>query len=123
VTNAHIGHCGKCGEVLALDDVKCDKGPAWRNITYYQMSSARRPCDSIMPRRLDLSNPPSTRAILAFAVFDNKTFTVDMADPKDEQSYKDFLDLRYEDVSRGIAIGGWGFSDEGSPTHTGTKYM
>jgi hypothetical protein len=51
--------------------------------------------------------------VLAFAVFNNETFAVHMADTRNEQAYKDFLDIKlFANVYRSISIGGWSFSYE-----------
>ncbi|EOA85186.1 glycoside hydrolase family 18 protein [Exserohilum turcica Et28A] len=79
----------------------------------------QRDCDEIWPGRLNTTG--FTHIVLSFAVFDPKTFAVGMQDPKDEETYRQFLRLS-NSVSKGLAIGGWNMSNEG-PTRTAWSDM
>lgn len=59
----------------------------------------QRDCDEIWPGRLNTTG--FTHIVLSFAVFDPKTFAVGMQDPKDEETYRQFLRLS-NSVSKGL---------------------
>jgi chitinase len=93
-----------------------------RSIGYYQASNTRdRLCNRISPSQINLAG--LTHLYFAFAKFDPASFAIVPGDAGDEQLYTEFTALQSQGVKTWIAIGGFDFSDPGTPTHTAWSDM
>jgi chitinase len=89
-----------------------------RTIGYYQSWNVRtRACNKVTPKQLNTTG--YTHLYYAFASIDPVTFQVTPAHPDDDAMMKEFTSLsRTGNLKTWIAIGGFDFSDPGTPTHS-----
>ncbi|KAM7215280.1 class III chitinase, partial [Rhypophila decipiens] len=88
-----------------------------RRIGYYQSYNVRdRVCMKVRPA--DINSTGYTHLYFAFASMNPATFEVVPADPGDVQLMREFTALQGPYLKTWIAIGGYGFSDNTSATHT-----
>ncbi|MCJ1248162.1 hypothetical protein MMC30_005379 [Trapelia coarctata] len=88
-----------------------------RKVAYYQSWNTRdRLCNKVMPSQIKTDG--LTHLNFAFASIDPMTFQIVTANPEDEQLYPEFTALKSSSLETWIAVGGFDFSDPGSPTYT-----
>ncbi|WZH42206.1 Chitinase [Fusarium acuminatum] len=117
------GFCGTTEEFCGKETVKrpsCNIGSqsVKRVIGYYGSGGASRECNAMLPS----SFPQGiyTHIYFAFGSIDPKTFKVVAANKADEALYPRLAALKLRDRGQELwlSIGGWTFSDNGSPTAT-----
>ncbi|RKK64719.1 hypothetical protein BFJ69_g16581 [Fusarium oxysporum] len=118
-----FGFCGTTEEFCAKEIVKrpsCDIGSqsVKRVIGYYGSGGASRRCNGMIPS----SFPQGiyTHIYFAFGSIDPDSFKVIPAGASDERLYPQLAALKTRDIGQELwlSIGGWTFSDNGSPTAT-----
>ncbi|KAK0736577.1 hypothetical protein B0T21DRAFT_411737 [Apiosordaria backusii] len=87
-----------------------------RHIGYYQSWNVRnRLCNKVSPRQLNTTG--YTHFFYSFASIDPGTFRIAAAHPDDPDMMREFTSLAKPGLKTWIAIGGFDFSDKGTPTH------
>ncbi|KAK4171728.1 hypothetical protein QBC36DRAFT_365448, partial [Triangularia setosa] len=87
-----------------------------RHIGYYQSWNVRnRLCNKVSPRQLNTTG--YTHLFYSFASIDPVAFTIAPAHPDDPAMMREFTGLAKPGLKTWIAIGGFDFSDKGTPTH------
>ncbi|KAJ4245209.1 hypothetical protein NW762_014079 [Fusarium torreyae] len=118
-----FGFCGTTEEFCGKETVKrpsCGiaSQQVKRVIGYYGSGGASRSCNSMVPS----SFPQGiyTHIYFAFGSIDPKTFQVVPSNKQDEKLYRQLRALKTRDIGQELwlSIGGWTFSDDGSPTAT-----
>ncbi|KAK2669844.1 Chitinase II [Fusarium oxysporum f. sp. vasinfectum] len=118
-----FGFCGTTEEFCGKETVKrpsCDIGSqsVKRVIGYYGSGGASRRCNSMIPS----SFPQGiyTHIYFAFGSIDPDSFKVIPAGASDVKLYPQLAALKTRDMGQELwlSIGGWTFSDNGSPTAT-----
>ncbi|GKU22649.1 unnamed protein product [Fusarium langsethiae] len=117
------GFCGTTEEFCGKETVKrpsCDIGsqPVKRVIGYYGSGGASRRCNAMIPQTFPQGI--YTHIYFAFGSIDPKSFQVIPANEEDRRLYPQLAALKSRDVGQELwlSIGGWTFSDNGSPTAT-----
>jgi chitinase len=86
-------------------------------IGYYQSWNVRnRACNKAAPRDLDTTD--YTHLYYSFASIDPATYHITPAHADDPAMMREFTGLAKDGLQTWIAVGGFDFSDEGTPTHT-----
>ncbi|KAF5560716.1 glycoside hydrolase superfamily [Fusarium napiforme] len=118
-----FGFCGTTEEFCGKETVKrpsCDIGSqsVKRVIGYYGSGGASRSCNNMIPS----SFPQGiyTHIYFAFGSIDPDSFKVIPAGASDVELYPQLAALKTRDMGQELwlSIGGWTFSDKGSPTAT-----
>ncbi|KAK4675336.1 hypothetical protein QC764_0076990 [Podospora pseudoanserina] len=87
-----------------------------RHIGYYQSWNVRnRLCNKVSPRQLNTTG--YTHLFYSFASIDPVTYKIAHAHPDDPAMMREFTSLAKPGLKTWIAIGGFDFSDKGTPTH------
>ncbi|PCD32242.1 hypothetical protein FGRA07_09494 [Fusarium graminearum] len=117
------GFCGTTEEFCGKETVKrpsCSIGsqPVKRVIGYYGSGGATHKCNPMIPDAFPQGI--YTHIYFAFGSIDPKSFKVQPANAGDEQLYSQLSALKTRDSGQELwlSIGGWAFSDKGSPTAT-----
>lgn len=117
------GFCGTTEEFCGKETVKrpsCDIGSqsVKRVIGYYGSGGATRKCNPMIPEAFPQGI--YTHIYFAFGSIDPKSFKVVPANAGDQQLYSQLSSLKTRDSGQELwlSIGGWTFSDKGSPTAT-----
>jgi chitinase len=120
---SQYGFCGTTAEFCANSTItrpSCDvdSQSLSRVIGYYASGGASRACDSMAPS--SFPQGVYTHVYFAFGSIDPETFEVVPATPEDEQLYPQLKALRTRDLGQQfwLSIGGWDFTDSGTPTAT-----
>ncbi|KAK4120516.1 hypothetical protein N657DRAFT_625063 [Parathielavia appendiculata] len=88
-----------------------------RMVGYYQSWNVRnRVCNKVAPR--DLNTTGYTHLFYSFASIDPATYRIAPAHADDQAMMREFTSLAKDGLQTWIAIGGFDFSDPGTPTHT-----
>ncbi|KAK4118449.1 glycoside hydrolase family 18 protein, partial [Parathielavia appendiculata] len=88
-----------------------------RMVGYYQSWNMRnRVCNKVAPR--DLNTTGYTHLFYSFASIDPATYRIAPAHADDPAMMREFTSLAKDGLQTWIAIGGFDFSDPGTPTHT-----
>jgi chitinase len=86
-------------------------------VGYYQSWNVRnRVCNKVSPR--DLNTTGYTHLFYSFASIDPATYRIAPAHTDDPAMMREFTGLAKDGLQTWIAIGGFDFSDPGTPTHT-----
>ncbi|KAK3984687.1 glycoside hydrolase superfamily, partial [Cladorrhinum sp. PSN332] len=108
---------GKCEVIRPATYGENSGSTNGRSIGYYQAWNSRdRACNRVLPDEIQWQN--YTHLFFAFASVNPQTFAVVPANPADHQLMLDFTALKRHGVQTWIAVGGFDFSDPGTPTHT-----
>ncbi|UZP46437.1 hypothetical protein NXS19_014249 [Fusarium pseudograminearum] len=117
------GFCGTTEEFCGKETVKrpsCSIGSqsVKRVIGYYGSGGATRKCNPMIPEAFPQGI--YTHIYFAFGSINPKSFKVEPANAGDEQLYSQLSALKTRDSGQELwlSIGGWAFSDKGSPTAT-----
>ncbi|KAK4446124.1 hypothetical protein QBC34DRAFT_497070 [Podospora aff. communis PSN243] len=107
---------GKC-EVIRPTEYPHDSGTAnGRTIGYYQSWNTRnRVCNKVWPSQI--KKEQYSHLYFAFATIDPVTFQIAVAHPGDIALMSEFTALKGPGLQTWIAVGGYDFSDPGTPTH------
>ncbi|KAK2686850.1 hypothetical protein QWA68_014718 [Fusarium oxysporum] len=118
-----FGFCGTTEEFCGKETVKrpsCNIGSqsVKRVIGYYGSGGATRKCNPMIPDAFPQGI--YTHIYFAFGSIDPKSFKVVPANAGDQQLYSQLSSLKTRDSGQELwlSIGGWAFSDKGSPTAT-----
>ncbi|KAF5655126.1 glycoside superfamily [Fusarium sp. NRRL 25303] len=118
-----FGFCGTTEEFCGKETVKrpsCSIGTQTvdRVIGYYGSGGATRPCNRMAPA--SFPQGVYTHIYFAFGSIDPDSFKVIPGTADDERLYPDLAALKTRDIGQELwlSIGGWTFSDNGSPTAT-----
>jgi chitinase len=86
-------------------------------VGYFQSWNVRnRACNKVAPR--DLNTTGYTHLFYSFATIDPATYRIAPAHSDDPAMMREFTGQAKDGLQTWIAIGGFDFSDEGTPTHT-----
>ncbi|KAK1751034.1 hypothetical protein QBC47DRAFT_417470 [Echria macrotheca] len=108
---------GKC-QVVRPTEYSYDSGiSSGRTIGYYQSWNTRnRACNRVWPSQI--KKEQYTHLYFAFASINPTTFEIAVAHPGDVALMAEFTALKGPRLQTWIAVGGYDFSDKGTPTHT-----
>jgi chitinase len=112
---AGYGSCSIASPPQCSEDSGSSEG---RTVGYYQSWNVRqRQCDTLTPKQLNTKG--FTHLFYSFAFIDPNDFSVVPAHDDDVDMMQEFTDLSKDGkLQTWIAIGGFDFSDPGTPTHT-----
>jgi chitinase len=78
-------------------------------------------CDKVSPKQINKEG--LTHLYYAFVFFHPTTFEMMPINEADTVTYKEFTDLKSNDLQTWVAVGGWSFNDDGAATRTAYSDM